>query len=91
MDGKVSEINIVSYMINGLTSKCSHIGTTFHNRDSLMLVLEEREMLQDERKEASLSHIEHASSQTILIVMNPNNSSHGGFHGGLGGRNFQGN
>lgn len=49
MDAKVPEINLVAYMINGLTSKYWHIAMTMRHRDpplSLweaipMLVLEE--------------------------------------------------
>lgn len=49
-------------------------------------------MLQKEQREASLTHIDHPSSQSALTVATSNqNSSHrGGFRGGHGGRNTRG-
>ncbi|XP_023762590.1 uncharacterized protein LOC111911040 [Lactuca sativa] len=100
MGSKVPEINLVAYMLNGLTSKYRHVVINIRHHDPPLsfwdarsiLVLEEQEMIQEEKKEVSLTHMDHASSQIALNIETSNHTSNhrGGFRGGRGGRNYRG-
>ncbi|KAL7582588.1 uncharacterized protein LOC111901645 [Lactuca sativa] len=100
MDAKVSDTNLVAYMINGLSPKYRHIATTIRHRDSppsfwdarSILICEEQQMLLDEQRDATLTHVDHSSSPNALTVQsspqnNHTNGGRGGYNrGGRGGR-----
>ncbi|KAI3780426.1 hypothetical protein L2E82_10407 [Cichorium intybus] len=100
MDATVPETNLVAYMINGLPQKFCYIAINIRHRDPppsfwdarSILLCEEQQMLQDEQREASLTHVDHSSSPNALTVQSPSNHNNNGggdrgnYCGGRGGR-----
>lgn len=93
MDAKVSDTNLVAYMINGLSAKYRHIATTIRHRDlppsfwdaRSILICEEQQMLLDEQRDATLTHVDHSSSPNALTVQSSPQNNH--TNGGRGGYN----
>lgn len=85
LENSVPEINLVSYALNGLSTKYNYIATTIRHRDPLpsfmqmrsMLLIEERQILQDQQRQTTLTptHSDHDSSPTILATDGNSNSS----------------
>ncbi|XP_023771823.1 uncharacterized protein LOC111920481 [Lactuca sativa] len=100
MDAKDPETNLVTYMLNGLSSKFRYVAINIQHRDLLpsfwdarsVLICEEQQMLQDDQREASFTHLDHPSSQNSLTIEAPNTNNNfcGGYREGRGGRNNQG-
>ncbi|CAI9296510.1 unnamed protein product [Lactuca saligna] len=100
MDAKVSDTNLVAYIINRLSPKYRHIVMNIRHRDSppscwdarSILICKEQHMLLDEQRDATLTHLYNSSSPNALKVQtspqnNHNNGGRGGYNKvGRGGR-----
>ncbi|XP_023743008.1 uncharacterized protein LOC111891159 [Lactuca sativa] len=99
MDAKVSEINLFSYMLNGLSAKYRHMATTIRHQRPVpsfwdtrsMLVLEDQQLSQDQNLSSLASHFDDSSSPTVLTADSTHpNTNRAGFRGGTGGQNHRG-
>ncbi|XP_023756044.1 uncharacterized protein LOC111904528 [Lactuca sativa] len=83
MDAKVSEANLVAYVINGLSPKFRYIAINIRHWDlpssfwdvRSILICEEQQMLQDEQCDSLLTHADSSSSPHALTVQNSNHNS----------------
>ncbi|KAL4557518.1 hypothetical protein LXL04_035699 [Taraxacum kok-saghyz] len=89
----VSQRNLVTYALNGMSSKFDHIATTIRHKTSFptllemrsMLTLEEQTMLNHQNRVPLATHTDHASSHQVLNTNHQQRSSNRGGRSHRGG------